>query len=54
MAVDRRINGPKGLVFSFVPTSNEETLDLAADTVIQTDQQTDADALLSPIQIVSP
>ena len=53
MPVDQQINGPKGRMFKLDPPSSEETLTQLADRAVASDQQRDADALLSHIRSVS-
>ena len=53
MAVDQRINGPKGRMFKLNPPTSEDNLEALAETAVESDQRADADNLLSHIRSVS-
>ena len=53
MAVDQQINGPKGRMFKLQPPASENVLEMLANVAVASDQQGDADALLSQIRGVS-
>ena len=53
VAVDQDINGPKGRMFKLQPPVKMQRLLRAAADAVRSDQQMDADALLSLIRIVS-
>ncbi|MCJ1474244.1 hypothetical protein MMC13_002902 [Lambiella insularis] len=50
MAVDQQINGPKGRMFKLNPPTSEDNLEALAETAVESDQQADADNLLSHIR----
>ena len=53
MAVDQYINGPKGRMFKLQPPISRGKFEELAEDAVLSDQQTDANALLSSIRIVS-
>ena len=53
MAVDQQINGPKGRMFRLNPPTSEDNLGALEEIAVESDQQADADNLLSHIRSVS-